>query len=49
MNLGFHGEKREVVEVVVAGAGVGAAKSNRGNLAHVVSTVQKSSNNQTVK
>lgn len=37
------------MEVVVAGAGDGTAKSIRGNLACVVITVQKSSNNQTVK
>lgn len=38
MNVEFHGEKREVVEVVVVVSGDGAAKSNRGNLVRVVST-----------
>lgn len=41
--------EREVVEVVVAGSGDGAAKSNRDSLARLVSTEQGSSNNQTVK
>lgn len=49
MNVGFHGEEKDVQEVVVAEVGDGATKSNSGNLARVVSTVQESSNKQTVK